>query len=262
MSKLESTKKYTASWVNNKKSITSGECNSESLISILLAAKPQSKNIQFREKGTTSFDPDTNKDVIFPGFQVKIKLSDENAKLVLRNLKLSKGVFPFDFKAGLEKSENGTSLIIETKGDYAREIMKNPRYTGAVNVSAYAQYSVFRGLARSFASNSTYQFNKEKPPIFADNSHPNAGNINDFLLLSAKTYVPTDQRVDQILFETLTTKDTKDLVTLFDNSLNKPAKIRELREQLVFSLANKNEDSLTRLKEASPTEEVRSLKRG
>lgn len=237
MSDLKKIQEFTKLWIKNKKSIIDGELDSSLILRCFKSLSKDGEGFEFSEKGITINDPDTNDAKIVPGFILSKTIPIDEAKLLQRCFKMSKDLFKFKGQLSFSLTEQGDARIeLKTTGDYFSEIMERPRFSVLFNKKEYAQYSLFRAATNAISQSAVYQVakNNKGAPLIVDVSHPRINKVNDFLLLTAKSYIGNNEDINEIINTNLTEKDISKTDELFSFSLyKKPLLLRKNREEII-----------------------------
>lgn len=222
----------TNAWVKNKQDIVSGKLDVNLMMNTLKSLSSDNHDVTFREKGVRIKD-EAGLDKIAQGFELSVPMGIKEAIFLQRCLNTSGNQFGFSNKVSFEKNSNDkATLTLRPTGDYLAQVMKNPRFAVLQDKKSYAIYSLLRASIKAVAVNAAYQFdpNSKYAPMSADKEHPRFNRVNDFIMLTSRTYIPNHPDIDNYIAERLTGKDIENIRELFYDGLERPSKIKNARE--------------------------------
>lgn len=118
---------------------------------------------------------------LVPGFSLNIPIAEKpNAEFLAKLFKGSEKNFPYPVKVTVASSGASYVLNVSSNGDIYKAIMKNPRYSHAIDLEQFVRYTVFRTLCQQLSLQKVYNmdFSNPRDPAFNVRSH---AAINDIV---------------------------------------------------------------------------------
>lgn len=171
-----------------EKSIKDGTINNDSILSILSAINPKNSNNKFSNTYVPG-EPENGKEVVHPGFSLKIPITKKTAGLINTAMKShqQEKILHFDTDLKFSKDSNDNYFLnFSSTNDFFSDIFKRPSIAKtSFDTESFARYYAMFATLRHLSLSGMYKFPKENMSQVAY-SLPFNREVNEFMQVNLK----------------------------------------------------------------------------